>query len=763
MELEFLSAKDKKIVRTTLYNDQQFTSWELELLHTPVMQRLYNLKQLGFADKVFPDAVHSRLNHVLGVAEMAERIATRLVEWLEKNKAVDFTYMDERTGASRQDWKLESINGADLARHASEHIPVVRLIALLHDLTHAAFGHTLEDEVCVFLQKHDDPSRQIRFFDALVAQLIYLWAIELGTQRSDPDVLDLLAHLEIEPSDVKMWVEELHAVIGQRNSELLACRLRELEVALSLLTYIVFLHDSDRDNVPPLPKLLISDAIAVFNPNLPRLDLVLHRDAFFVDIVGNTICADLLDYAHRDAYNAGLRIQFDARLIRYVCNVSVSKKLSPTSRPCIRLALQFFTDKMRHDVLSEMSGILKARYLINERVLFHPTKCAAGAMLGTAVQLLGISSLPEWMQVLGDQEFLRALIDLAQRMHAELRDSARVGHLARPGDRLARLVTLCIAQVLEECGGDENRTNAANRVKGARNLLWRLVSRRYPKLVYRLRSGLQHSGGENDDTLAKSYTNPAHRFELERKVERLCNLPPGALVVHCPRRKMSMKVAEALVVGTDLSNVAHLRDVNEVTPEPLPAYQAEIKAIEDMYRAIWQLHAFLDSCHYDKCALVSEVLYKELHFPNDSLLSKRVATRQQSESVYDLLVGDLQHEFPWSQLPLVVRRLDEEGTMRMRQGDQGEGDRDRVLRIIHDVGQRHAATESALTGEPGKTQRVTKPRNVKPESASAPPQLNKARATNSRDTVPTEPITPFSDIKEVEQLQIFGSGEVKPD
>jgi HD superfamily phosphohydrolase len=54
----------------------------LELLHTPLFQRLYDLKQLGYSDRVFPDAVHSRFNHLIGVAEIAERMALRLEKWL---------------------------------------------------------------------------------------------------------------------------------------------------------------------------------------------------------------------------------------------------------------------------------------------------------------------------------------------------------------------------------------------------------------------------------------------------------------------------------------------------------------------------------------------------------------------------------------------------------------------------------------------------------------------------------------------------------
>jgi uncharacterized protein len=69
--MQFLRKSSKpKIVRTKLYGDQEFTRFELEVLHTPMMQRLYGLKQLGFADRVYPDAIHTRFNHVLGVVDV---------------------------------------------------------------------------------------------------------------------------------------------------------------------------------------------------------------------------------------------------------------------------------------------------------------------------------------------------------------------------------------------------------------------------------------------------------------------------------------------------------------------------------------------------------------------------------------------------------------------------------------------------------------------------------------------------------------------
>src|SRR6266852_143113 len=54
------------------------------------------------------------------------------------------------------------------------------------------------------------------------------------------------------------------------------------------------------------------------------------------------------------------------------------------------------------------------RFYLYERAIFHPTKCAAGAMLGTALQLLNWrtlpggrrSALPVHLRYVGDEVFL---------------------------------------------------------------------------------------------------------------------------------------------------------------------------------------------------------------------------------------------------------------------------------------------------------------------------------------------------------------------
>jgi hypothetical protein len=40
-------------IRTILYDDEHLSQGELDLLHTPALQRLYDLHQLGLTDRIY--------------------------------------------------------------------------------------------------------------------------------------------------------------------------------------------------------------------------------------------------------------------------------------------------------------------------------------------------------------------------------------------------------------------------------------------------------------------------------------------------------------------------------------------------------------------------------------------------------------------------------------------------------------------------------------------------------------------------------------
>src|SRR5437016_10275910 len=119
-----------KLIRDAVHSDIEMSSLEVELMDTPEFQRLRGIKQLGTAYLVFPSAVHTRFEHSLGTSWMAHRV-------------------------------LESVRWGQTVSAEDERL--IRVAALLHDITHIPFGHTLEDERRV-LPRHDKDEERVDYF-----------------------------------------------------------------------------------------------------------------------------------------------------------------------------------------------------------------------------------------------------------------------------------------------------------------------------------------------------------------------------------------------------------------------------------------------------------------------------------------------------------------------------------------------------------------------------------------------------------------------
>ncbi len=110
------------VIRDPVHGDIALTAAEVEVLDSPAVQRLRGIKQTGTAYLVFPGCVHTRFDHSLGTLFAARRILAGL-------RARGFAVGEDEAQA-------------------------VALAALLHDVTHIPFGHTLEDERHL-LPRHD--------------------------------------------------------------------------------------------------------------------------------------------------------------------------------------------------------------------------------------------------------------------------------------------------------------------------------------------------------------------------------------------------------------------------------------------------------------------------------------------------------------------------------------------------------------------------------------------------------------------------------
>ena len=124
------------LVRDAVHGDLTFSADEVRVLDTPEIQRLRGIKQLGTAYLVYPTALHTRFDHTLGTCHLMGAIVA----------AVNANPDSER-------------------RISEEEARLLRIAALVHDVTHVPFGHTFEDERRLY-PRHDEGPRLRHFLES---------------------------------------------------------------------------------------------------------------------------------------------------------------------------------------------------------------------------------------------------------------------------------------------------------------------------------------------------------------------------------------------------------------------------------------------------------------------------------------------------------------------------------------------------------------------------------------------------------------------
>jgi HD superfamily phosphohydrolase len=657
-------------IRTILYDDEHLSQGELDLLHTPALQRLYDLHQLGLTDRIYIDASHSRLHHVVGVLEQTDKLVDAITRNLERSPRRSFHIAQNGSDFTT---KIET---HELLTSVQKNKSVIRLIGLLHDLTHAPYGHTIEDEIHLVACKHDEPARQSEVFYQLVCQYLGWLALEAGVRPPQdatflgrpphggiimpPDFWNYLGSPELPPpADFSAIAELAGSLMRQptpgakaawrRKPEEIAELLAQLSCAMRALLYLEVLHARDiteancPHETPYAFERLISATLATAGmteyESTYKFDE--HRDAYMLDVIGNTVCADLLDYAQRDAHFAGLRLGYDAERIAENFTL-VTGDLGKNGRPVarndrphepagvsrghnceprdpfsgksIRTAISLYSHKLRTDVPSELMNLLNVRFYIYERALYHPTKCAADAMLGTALQFMGwrplreedgVSAyeLPAEFRNVGDAVFLHDLIGggriALDALQAESTESptVRIEECKRRLNQLSCSQTRVAALILTRWD-KLNVAEAKRSLYAGLELLNRLTARRFYKAVFRnLPNSKNKRLRKKPEDLANVFKNPVTRFEAEREIEDEANLRRGTVVIHCPRRITAQKVANVLLVfptdDGEEETPTRLRDIKELDEALFGAHQEAITAVEKMYESMWRLVVYV--------------------------------------------------------------------------------------------------------------------------------------------------------------------------
>lgn len=269
---------------------------------------------------------------------------------------------------------------------------------------------------------------------------------------------------------------------------------------------------------------------------------------FHGEVTTAAIGADLLDYLARDAYFTGLDARYDQRILRQF-TVTDGRLVVDAQKG----------GALREDVISEVIHLLRLRYFLSERVYYHHSKTASGAMISRAVELALAAGLER-----------EALIGL--------RDD---GLLALLRHRFAE-------------------------AEGLLGLLDALDSHAIYKRCYML---TRRVGDDRvADLVARYHVDAAQRGEAEDKLEQAARVRKGELIVYCPDAAMALKEARVPV------------KVDRGPPRMLSELAIpEVDALLDRHRELWKFYVFVHPRHAGKlkriAAVCEEFFAIENHLP----------------------------------------------------------------------------------------------------------------------------------------------------
>lgn len=403
------------------------------------------------------------------------------------------------------EWRREKTTEG-VVREWAKATVLARLGALLHDLCHVPAGHTVEDDLGV-LDAHDKNVTRFR----------ELW----GQLRDDvPERLNQL--------DEGIDCAEVHAA----------------------------LLDSEGPLHGELLPLIISKGEGT-------KDLKDMEYPFCADLVGNTICADLLDYLDRDHLFTGLPESLGRRFVSAFF-------VTPSGRGSFseRLALNIVRDgHERTDIVSELLKALRYRYELSERALVHQAKLSADAMLGESIEQW------EWAlwweaarkRARGSIEAIEAGADFdiaqAWRYRSRLEKEAGRSAMSEAGwakSPLGKARTDVRNEMESEFQslGDEGLLDhltglSGRNPKDPRSPLLERSSRLAKDLrdrrLYRV-AGRVGAGDVSPEHVYADYGSPAVRAELEAEAQVFAGLDADPKVIlWIPPRKMRVKLAQVLV------------------------------------------------------------------------------------------------------------------------------------------------------------------------------------------------------------------------
>jgi HD superfamily phosphohydrolase len=448
---------------------------------------------------------------------------------------------------------------------------VVSVAALIHDLGHVPFGHTLEDEYSGLFKRHDSVAGS-RLYQMLFDQDSELAAV---FSEAAPQWLDYISNETLRKVIYVLlsWKEHVdgpasfEAILDDEAGRLLHGSTEHFRI----------------DQLREWYRELGEDKL--FHP-------------FMSDVVGNTICADLLDYLPRDRYNLGLEARFHQRLQRYLTIKPGTFYENEGLRVCI-VVRRRGRGGQRRDVATSVLDIMRERYEMAERVYYHHKKAAASAMLVRLYELVSEQHKPH------DTTIYPA-----------------PWQLDRTGEKPPHMVHLGDADLIDYLGAAPADDRALqHRLFTALRYHRRGIYRTLLVIDTDLVNHSKHPLTYILERLRGSTAEPTSegRRDLERFAAISAGASDGQVIIYCPSAGMQAKEVNVRVEIQE-GRVMPLRVQREWF-----AYHSDLEVLERYYQELWRAYVFVDPEIFDdhaRCQAIVDHVCEALELPKDEAYRK---------------------------------------------------------------------------------------------------------------------------------------------